>query len=157
MVRHRTVEENDYQFFVGTPAVWMEQGAVYGNEFERNRSLWTAEELRGVGCELLEAGEPARFPVIIRTQLASCDDPLLPGRRTPVDPNVRLDTVSVQEFPQPIPWFVVASDAGELHLGSEVRCKGIFGFDDCRHGESVGLADGTSHPLPGRSYSNPAL
>lgn len=49
------------QFFVGTPAVWMEQGAAYGNEFERHRSLWTAEDLRGAGFEVLQAGEPDRF------------------------------------------------------------------------------------------------
>ena len=27
-------------FYVATPAVFMEQGAAYGNEFERHRSLW---------------------------------------------------------------------------------------------------------------------
>ena len=41
--------------------VWMEQEDAYGNEFERHRSLWTAEELRGAGFEVLEAGEPDRF------------------------------------------------------------------------------------------------
>ncbi len=49
------------QFFVGTPAVWMEQGAAYGNDFERHRSLWTAEDLRLAGFEILESGEPDRF------------------------------------------------------------------------------------------------
>jgi len=39
----------------------MEQGAAYGNEFERHRSLWTAEGLRGAGFEVLNAGEPDRF------------------------------------------------------------------------------------------------
>lgn len=49
------------RLYVGTPAVWMEQGAAYGNEFERNRSLWTEEELREAGFSVLEAGNPDRF------------------------------------------------------------------------------------------------
>jgi hypothetical protein len=49
------------QLFVGTPAVWMEQGAAYGNDFERHRSLWTAEDMRGTGFEILEGGRPDRF------------------------------------------------------------------------------------------------
>jgi predicted TPR repeat methyltransferase len=49
------------RLYVGTPAVWMEQGAAFGNEFERHRSLWTAEDLRGAGFEVLEPGEPDRF------------------------------------------------------------------------------------------------
>ena len=49
------------QFFVGTPAVWMEQGAAYGNEFERHRSHWMAEELRTAGFEVLDSGELDRF------------------------------------------------------------------------------------------------
>ena len=49
------------QFFVGTPAVWMEQGAAYGNELERHRSLWTAEELRKVGFDVLNDAEVDRF------------------------------------------------------------------------------------------------
>ncbi len=49
------------QFFVGTPAVWIEQTAAYGNEFERHQSLWTAEELREAGFEMLDSGEPDRF------------------------------------------------------------------------------------------------
>jgi fructose-1-phosphate kinase PfkB-like protein len=28
----------------GTLAVWMEQGAAHGNDIERHRSLWTAED-----------------------------------------------------------------------------------------------------------------
>jgi len=49
------------QFFVGTPAVWMEQGAAYDNELERHRSLWTAEQLREAGFEVLVSGELDRF------------------------------------------------------------------------------------------------
>ena len=37
------------RLFVGTPAVWMEQGAVYGNELERHQSLWTVDEVRAAG------------------------------------------------------------------------------------------------------------
>lgn len=37
------------RLYVGTPAVWMEQGAAHGNEYERHRSLWTAEELMSLG------------------------------------------------------------------------------------------------------------
>ena len=46
------------RLFVGTPAVWMEQGAFYGNELERHRSLWTADELRAVGFTVLWDGSP---------------------------------------------------------------------------------------------------
>ncbi|MFM9067738.1 MAG: methyltransferase domain-containing protein [Planctomycetota bacterium] len=49
------------RLFVGTPAVWMDQGAAYGNEFERHRSLWTADELRSPGFELLADGITDRF------------------------------------------------------------------------------------------------
>lgn len=41
---------------IGTPAIWMPQGACYGNEFERHRSLWTAELLTDLGCEILVNG-----------------------------------------------------------------------------------------------------
>ncbi len=49
------------RLFVGTPAVWMEQGAAYGNEFEWHRSLWTAAELREAGFDVLDDGETDRF------------------------------------------------------------------------------------------------
>lgn len=49
------------QFLVGTPAVWMEQGAEYGNEFERHRSLWTVQMFRQIGFDVLEGGERDRF------------------------------------------------------------------------------------------------
>lgn len=48
-------------FFVGTPAIWMEQGAVYGNEFERHRSLWTAAELQSIGFDILVNGQVDRY------------------------------------------------------------------------------------------------
>lgn len=47
--------------FVGTPAVCMEQGAAFGNEFERHRSLWTAEEFRESALEILDDGTADRF------------------------------------------------------------------------------------------------
>ena len=49
------------RLFVGTPAVWMEQGAAYGNEFERHRSLRTADDLRASGFELLDNGYADKF------------------------------------------------------------------------------------------------
>ena len=48
------------RLFVGTPAVWMDQGAAYGNELERHRSLWTADDLRASGFELLDDGATDR-------------------------------------------------------------------------------------------------
>jgi len=49
------------RFYAGTPAVWMEQGGAYGNEFERHRSLWTAAELSQAGLDLLDDGHIDRF------------------------------------------------------------------------------------------------
>ena len=49
------------RLYVGTPAVWMEQGAVYGNRFECHRSLWTADELRATGFDILGDGTADRF------------------------------------------------------------------------------------------------
>ena len=44
------------QLFIATPAVWMEQGAAYGNEFERHRALWTAEMLLQLGMSFISDG-----------------------------------------------------------------------------------------------------
>ena len=49
------------RLFVGTPAVWMEQGAANGNELERHRSLWTTDELRTIGFKLLHGGVADQF------------------------------------------------------------------------------------------------
>ena len=40
--------------FIGTPAVFMEQGAVYGNELERHRCLWNVHEASASGEVLLD-------------------------------------------------------------------------------------------------------
>lgn len=40
--------------YIGTPGVWIEQGAAYGNKFERHQSLWTAEDLRSMGFDIAE-------------------------------------------------------------------------------------------------------
>lgn len=40
-------------FFVATPGIWCEQGAVYGNELERHLSLWTQEDLTAMGFDVL--------------------------------------------------------------------------------------------------------
>jgi SAM-dependent methyltransferase len=49
------------RLFVGTPAVWMDQGPAYGNEFERHRSLWTGDEMQTIGFELLDGGATDRY------------------------------------------------------------------------------------------------
>ena len=49
------------RLFVATPAVWMEQGAVHENEYERHRSLWTAEEFLNLGFSLLLDGTTDQF------------------------------------------------------------------------------------------------
>ena len=49
------------RLFVGTPAVWMDQGAAYGNALERHRSLWNADDLLASGFELLDDGTIDRF------------------------------------------------------------------------------------------------
>ena len=46
------------QLIIATPAVWMEQGAVYGNEYERHRSLWTPEMFTAQGFEIVTDGSP---------------------------------------------------------------------------------------------------
>lgn len=43
--------------WVGTPAIWMPQQAVFGNEFERHRSLWTAQELGAAGLQIVMLGD----------------------------------------------------------------------------------------------------
>lgn len=45
---------------IGTPAVWAEQGAVYGNEYETHRSLWAWNEFPP-GFEVIKNGEPDEF------------------------------------------------------------------------------------------------
>ncbi|MFO0903697.1 MAG: methyltransferase domain-containing protein [Pirellulales bacterium] len=49
------------RLFVGTPAIWMDQRAAYGNELEKHRSLWTTDDLRALGFELLNDGTTDRF------------------------------------------------------------------------------------------------
>jgi SAM-dependent methyltransferase len=48
-------------FWIATPAVWMEQGAAHGNEFERHQSLWTAADLLGRGFKIKTRGDPDQF------------------------------------------------------------------------------------------------
>jgi len=42
--------------YVGTPAVWMDQGDAHGNEFERHRSLWTVADFTRLGFSILHDG-----------------------------------------------------------------------------------------------------
>lgn len=44
--------------WVGTPAVWTEQGATHGNKLETHHCLWTADELRDLGFLLRLDGSP---------------------------------------------------------------------------------------------------
>lgn len=48
-------------FIIGTPAIFCEQGAVHGNEFERHRSLWTADELCELGFSTIRDGAPDQY------------------------------------------------------------------------------------------------
>jgi predicted TPR repeat methyltransferase len=42
---------------ISTPAVWIEQGAAYGNEFERHKSLWHFTDFFGMqGLEVIKDG-----------------------------------------------------------------------------------------------------
>ncbi|MEZ6091569.1 MAG: methyltransferase domain-containing protein [Pirellulaceae bacterium] len=46
---------------VGTPASFFEQGAVYGNELERHRSLWSEEDFQRLGFEVEIVGRASDF------------------------------------------------------------------------------------------------
>lgn len=47
--------------FVSTPASFYPQQAAHGNEFERHRSLWTADEIKALGYEILLNGTEPQF------------------------------------------------------------------------------------------------
>ncbi len=49
------------RMYVATPSVFVPQEAVHGNELERHRSLWTAEDLQQLGFEILLDGKPDQF------------------------------------------------------------------------------------------------
>lgn len=46
---------------VGTPGAFFEQGAVYGNEYERHRSLWSGDDFLSRGFSLMLDGTPDQF------------------------------------------------------------------------------------------------
>jgi predicted SAM-dependent methyltransferase len=46
---------------IGTPAIFAEQGAVYGNEFERHRSVWSPADFESAGFRVLCDGSPDQF------------------------------------------------------------------------------------------------
>lgn len=46
----------DGKLYVGTPAVFIEQGAEYGNELETHRSLWSKDDFVSLGFDLLVDG-----------------------------------------------------------------------------------------------------
>jgi len=84
------------RLYVGTPAVWMEQGAAHGNEFERHRSLWTVAEFWSLGFEIIANGtrdqwgnqmilaSAGRLPVAARAPLNG--QPSLQDQKTPAPP-----------------------------------------------------------------------
>lgn len=43
---------------ISTPAVWIEQGDVYGNEYERHRSLWKVWDFQDLGYGIVMDGRP---------------------------------------------------------------------------------------------------
>ncbi len=55
------------RLFAITPAYFHPQDAVYGNEFERHRSLWTADDLARRGFEVLLSGHEPQpgFPTVV--------------------------------------------------------------------------------------------
>lgn len=46
---------------ISTPAVWIEQGAAHGNEYERHRSLWTEREFIELGFTIYKDGKPCKY------------------------------------------------------------------------------------------------
>jgi len=52
---------SDGRLMVGTPAIFMAQDAVGGNEFERHRSLWTAQDFSGRRWQIQKTGDPDAF------------------------------------------------------------------------------------------------
>ena len=57
----QTIVSPGGMLLVATPAIFCEQGAEYGNEFERHRALWTPAELAEFGFCMLRDGAPDRF------------------------------------------------------------------------------------------------
>lgn len=49
------------RLMVGTPAIFMPQDAVGGNEFERHRSLWTAQDFHRRGWRMEKSGDLDAF------------------------------------------------------------------------------------------------
>ncbi len=65
-------------FIISTPAIETEQGAVYGNEFERHKCAWSAAELKqfveakpGFSVEILQDGNPDSFGNLMLTACIS--------------------------------------------------------------------------------------
>lgn len=48
----------DGRAYVGTPAIMVPQGAVYGNVLETHRSLWSCADFVALGGEVLRDGSP---------------------------------------------------------------------------------------------------
>lgn len=59
--RLRDILEAHGSLLVGTPGIFGEQGAVYGNEYERHRSLWTAADFLARGFRIVMDGTVDQF------------------------------------------------------------------------------------------------
>ena len=46
---------------VSTPAIWIEQGAAYGNEAETHRSMWSCQDFRQLGYGVIMDGSLDAF------------------------------------------------------------------------------------------------
>ena len=46
---------------ISTPAIWIEQGDVNGNSFERHRSLWSEQDFINLGFTIYRNSEPCKY------------------------------------------------------------------------------------------------
>lgn len=53
----RKLLSSEGRLYVATPSVFIEQGAAYGNPLEEHKSLWTSEDLRAEGFDILQDGK----------------------------------------------------------------------------------------------------
>lgn len=49
--------EKGGMFYIATPGIFCEQGSVHGNESEKHLSLWSSEDFKNVGFEIITAGK----------------------------------------------------------------------------------------------------
>ena len=61
----RTLTENNGMLIVSVPQGEWPQGAVHGNELERHRATWYAEELRELGGRIIQCGPEVACAIAI--------------------------------------------------------------------------------------------